>query len=44
MGADGAIRTFDNPGTGYENFAAKDIVANGSLSFNSTNAASKMAL
>lgn len=31
MGSDGVIRTFDNPGTGYENFAAKNIVANGTL-------------
>ncbi len=31
MGADGVIRTFDNPGTGYENFAAKNIVANGTV-------------
>jgi len=31
MGTDGVIRTFDNPGTGYEDFAAEDINANGTV-------------
>jgi len=36
MGTDGVIRTFDNPGTGYEDFAAENITANGNISANGT--------
>ncbi len=31
MDSGGTIRTYDNPGTGYENFAAKNINANGNI-------------
>lgn len=31
MDSTGVIRTFDNPGTGYESFKAKDITASGNL-------------
>ncbi|MDI3282596.1 hypothetical protein [Polyangium sp. 15x6] len=31
MGSDGIIRTYNNPGTGYEQFAASNIHANGYL-------------
>lgn len=36
MGADGTIMVLDNPGTGYEKFAAGNIYANGTLNVAST--------
>ncbi|MRG95402.1 hypothetical protein [Polyangium spumosum] len=35
MGNDGVVRTYNNPGTGYEQFAASNIHANGYLRVNS---------
>jgi hypothetical protein len=35
MDAGGVIRTFNNPGTGYEQFAASNIYSNGFVSINS---------
>lgn len=36
MASDGTIRTYDNPGTGYEKFAASSITANGNIMANGT--------
>lgn len=33
MGSDGVIRTFNNPGTGYEQFACGNITVNGQIRF-----------